>query len=104
MDKVTVKVMSHSCKMADITDQEVSCKNHTAFLSLSLFLPFFFKKSFTLIDGTREKCEGVDLMGCLETWWVGVQRAFGWKLSKHKLTCFIRSTSHCHKIAKHLKK
>ncbi|KAL2337471.1 hypothetical protein Fmac_011917 [Flemingia macrophylla] len=24
MDKVTVKVMSHSCKMADITDQEVS--------------------------------------------------------------------------------
>lgn len=26
MDKVTVKVMSHSCKMADITDQGVSCK------------------------------------------------------------------------------
>lgn len=26
MDKVTVKVMSHSCKMADITDQEVSCE------------------------------------------------------------------------------
>lgn len=26
MDKVTVKVMSHSCKMADITDQDVSCK------------------------------------------------------------------------------
>ncbi|OMP00590.1 Sec1-like protein [Corchorus olitorius] len=24
MDKVTVKVMSHSCKMADITDQGVS--------------------------------------------------------------------------------
>lgn len=24
MDKVTVKVMSHSCKMADITDQEIS--------------------------------------------------------------------------------
>ncbi|RDX65211.1 SNARE-interacting protein KEULE, partial [Mucuna pruriens] len=29
MDKVTVKVMSHSCKMADITDQEVSCENPT---------------------------------------------------------------------------
>lgn len=27
MDKVTVKVMSHSCKMADITDQGVSCKH-----------------------------------------------------------------------------
>ena len=29
MDKVTVKVMSHSCKMADITDQGVSrkCQN-----------------------------------------------------------------------------
>ncbi|RXH93520.1 hypothetical protein DVH24_014096 [Malus domestica] len=26
MDKVTVKVMSHSCKMADITDQEISPK------------------------------------------------------------------------------
>lgn len=26
MDKVTVKVMSHSCKMTDITDQDVSCK------------------------------------------------------------------------------
>lgn len=28
MDKLTVKIMSHSCKMADITDEGVSCKNH----------------------------------------------------------------------------
>lgn len=28
MDKVTVKVMSHSCKMADITDQEISCEHN----------------------------------------------------------------------------
>ncbi|KAJ9539475.1 hypothetical protein OSB04_032208 [Centaurea solstitialis] len=27
MDKVTVKVMSASCKMSDITDQQVSRKN-----------------------------------------------------------------------------
>ena len=27
MDKVTLKVMSHSCKMADVTDQEVSRKH-----------------------------------------------------------------------------
>ena len=26
MDKVTVKIMSHSCKMADITEEGVSCK------------------------------------------------------------------------------
>ncbi|KAH9733070.1 protein transport Sec1a [Citrus sinensis] len=32
MDKVTVKVMSHSCKMADITDRGVSC-NVVMFLS-----------------------------------------------------------------------
>ena len=32
MDKVTVKVMSHSCKMSDITDQDVSCK-HFDFMS-----------------------------------------------------------------------
>uniref|UniRef100_A0A2P2M8R3 Uncharacterized protein MANES_02G033100 n=1 Tax=Rhizophora mucronata TaxID=61149 RepID=A0A2P2M8R3_RHIMU len=27
MDKLTVKIMSHSCKMADITQEGVSCKN-----------------------------------------------------------------------------
>ena len=26
MDEVTVKVMSYSCKMADITDEGISCK------------------------------------------------------------------------------
>lgn len=26
MDKVTVKVMSFSCKMADITDEGISCE------------------------------------------------------------------------------
>lgn len=31
MDKVTVKVMSYSCKMADITDQGVSCKFQNRF-------------------------------------------------------------------------
>lgn len=42
MDKVTVKVMSHSCKMADITDQEVSRKSlrygFSEFISFSAFL------------------------------------------------------------------
>jgi hypothetical protein len=28
MDKLTVKIMSYSCKMADITDEGVSCKDH----------------------------------------------------------------------------
>lgn len=32
MDKVTVKVMSHSCKMVDITDQDVSCKHLNYYL------------------------------------------------------------------------
>lgn len=27
MDKLTVKIMSYACKMADITDEGVSCKN-----------------------------------------------------------------------------
>lgn len=27
MDKLTVKIMSCSCKMADITEEGVSCKN-----------------------------------------------------------------------------
>ena len=31
MDKVTVKVMSHSCKMADITDQEISREHYYQF-------------------------------------------------------------------------
>lgn len=39
MDKITVKVMSHSCKMADITDQEISCK-HTFQFSLFIFSKF----------------------------------------------------------------
>jgi len=34
MDKLTVKIMSHSCKMADITDEGVSCKNHKMDFSL----------------------------------------------------------------------
>jgi hypothetical protein len=40
MDKVTVKVMSHSCKMADITDQGVSrkCKIDSGFKFLLTFL------------------------------------------------------------------
>lgn len=29
MDKVTVKVLSHCCKMSDITDQGISCKNQS---------------------------------------------------------------------------
>ena len=28
MDKLTVKIMSYACKMADITDEGVSCKKH----------------------------------------------------------------------------
>lgn len=28
MDKLTVKIMSWSCKMADITEEGVSCKNY----------------------------------------------------------------------------
>ena len=31
MDKLTVKIMSHSCKMADITQEGVSCKNQQTF-------------------------------------------------------------------------
>ncbi|XP_042491072.1 SNARE-interacting protein KEULE-like [Macadamia integrifolia] len=31
MDKVTVKVMSYSCKMADITEEGVSCKQLVIF-------------------------------------------------------------------------
>ena len=31
MDKVTTKVMSSSCKMADITDEGISCKLQKAF-------------------------------------------------------------------------
>jgi syntaxin-binding protein 1 len=27
MDKLTLKIMSHSCKMVDITDEGVSCKD-----------------------------------------------------------------------------
>lgn len=27
MDKLTVKIMSYSCKMADITEEGVSCKS-----------------------------------------------------------------------------
>jgi syntaxin-binding protein 1 len=27
MDKLTLKIMSHSCRMADITDEGVSCKD-----------------------------------------------------------------------------
>ena len=27
MDKLTVKIMSYACKMADITDEGVSCEN-----------------------------------------------------------------------------
>lgn len=36
MDKVTVKVMSHSCKMADITDEGVSCELISEKASMSL--------------------------------------------------------------------
>ena len=47
MDKVTVKVMSHSCKMADITDQGVSCKHQNIFFFVNFCfcicgLIFFF--------------------------------------------------------------
>lgn len=31
MDKLTVKIMSYACKMADITDEGVSCKNQEGF-------------------------------------------------------------------------
>ncbi|PRQ57634.1 putative sec1-like protein [Rosa chinensis] len=40
MDKVTVKVMSHSCKMADITDQEISCEHNLIFVVRFLFSCF----------------------------------------------------------------
>lgn len=39
MDRVTVKVMSQSCKMADITDQGISCMS-------VIYLPPFFIHSF----------------------------------------------------------
>lgn len=44
MDKVTVKVMSHSCKMADITDQGISCKHIIIFIVSSIcnFKSLFF--------------------------------------------------------------
>lgn len=32
MDKLTVKIMSYSCKMADITEEGVSCKNQKEIL------------------------------------------------------------------------
>ncbi|WZZ84215.1 hypothetical protein YC2023_104787 [Brassica napus] len=37
MDRVTVKVMSKSCKMADITDQGISCKNNERFIERKNF-------------------------------------------------------------------
>lgn len=42
MDKVTVKVMSHSCNMADITDQGISCEHKLYFYFCCLFLLFTF--------------------------------------------------------------
>ena len=48
MDKVTVKVMSHSCKMADITDQGVSCKHQIRFCFCIFGWSFLFNMFFLL--------------------------------------------------------
>jgi len=37
MDKVTIKVMSYSCKMADITDEGISCKLTCIHFKISFF-------------------------------------------------------------------
>lgn len=38
MDRVTMKVISHSCKMADITDQGVSCKKIKFNTSITIYV------------------------------------------------------------------
>lgn len=40
MDKVTVKIMSYSCKMPDITDEGVSCKDLLGTSEILLFIYF----------------------------------------------------------------
>lgn len=47
MDKVTVRVMSCSCKMADITEQGVSCKKEGIFLQILCFNFLVFAPSFS---------------------------------------------------------
>lgn len=44
MDRITVKVMSCSCKMADITDEGISCKH----LQISLIIWTLYKYVFIL--------------------------------------------------------
>lgn len=49
MDKFTVKVMSYSCKMSDITDEGISCKLKTPYAQNFLFLAFLFRRRLALL-------------------------------------------------------
>ena len=55
MDRVTVKVMSKSCKMADITDQGISCKNNETMIieRVSFFLSHNLFWILTALSGRR---------------------------------------------------
>lgn len=61
MDKVTMKVMSSTCKMADITDQGVSCKNVISLLIfrfLYSYVGFLLQVSILCSGGTAFQKKG----------------------------------------------
>jgi len=44
MDKFTVKIMSSACKMSEITQEGISCKNHL--VQNSIFFALFYMEIF----------------------------------------------------------
>jgi hypothetical protein len=51
MDKFTVKIMSYSCKMADITEEGVSCKLAYAFFLLPIY--YLQRQTFLILSLLR---------------------------------------------------
>ncbi len=53
MDEVTVKVMSCTCKMADITDEGISCESSSLFFFLSVCLSLLMPSCLALLHFLR---------------------------------------------------
>ena len=56
MDRVTVKIMSCSCKMADITEEGVSCKTKASLIKkVDYPFPNFYMKNARLTINVQKK-------------------------------------------------
>lgn len=66
MDKVTLKVMSHSCTMADITDQGISCKYQNIRITPNL-LDVSFLNDASLVDFLKFYSGACNVFGCLSS-------------------------------------